>query len=193
MILHILISHSFAVASRSRITWLEDQLRTIMPDFDLSQGPQVNFSFLEGQMTTESVELQESASTSTNVNVSAPVATASPQSNGSKRPHSAVDELETDRPFSDEARSVAIDLGMLSLNSDSRQKHYLGSSSGLLFTRLIGAEAEQPRLDLARASRLRVTRRDPQLSPLEKSEEIATLHKKLQKVRNRASSNPVVV
>lgn len=30
-------------------------------------------------------------------------------------------------------------LGMLSLNSDSSQKHYLGSSSGLLFTDLIGA------------------------------------------------------
>jgi hypothetical protein len=32
-----------------------------------------------------------------------------------------------------------MNLGMLSLNVDSPQKHYLGSSSGLLFTNLIGA------------------------------------------------------
>jgi hypothetical protein len=41
--------------------------------------------------------------------------------------------------FTDEARSVALDLGLLTLNSDSRQTHYLGTSSGRLFTRLIGA------------------------------------------------------
>lgn len=41
--------------------------------------------------------------------------------------------------FADEARSVALDLGLLTLNSDSRQTHYLGTSSGRLFTRLIGA------------------------------------------------------
>jgi hypothetical protein len=35
-----------------------------------------------------------------------------------------------------------MDLGMLSLHSDSRQKHYLGSSSGLFFTNLIGADSE---------------------------------------------------
>lgn len=41
--------------------------------------------------------------------------------------------------FPEQAHSVAVNLGMLSLNSDSPQKHYLGSSSGLLFTHLIGA------------------------------------------------------
>ena len=60
----------------------------------------------------------------------------------SKRAYASVDESsEVDRPFSEEARSVALDLGLLSLNSDSRQKHYLGSSSGRLFTSLIGAES----------------------------------------------------
>lgn len=34
---------------------------------------------------------------------------------------------------------MALNLGMLSLNSDSSQRHYLGSSSGVLFTNLIGA------------------------------------------------------
>jgi hypothetical protein len=41
-----------------------------------------------------------------------------------------------------EARSVAIDLGMISLHSDSRQQSYLGSSLGLLFSGLIGADGE---------------------------------------------------
>lgn len=59
-------------------------------------------------------------------------------------PFASMEEQEVERPVSVEARSVAIDLGMLSLHSDSRQKHYLGSSSGLLFMKLIGAgNAEQ--------------------------------------------------
>lgn len=59
-----------------------------------------------------------------------------------KRPYDSVENSEVERPLSFEARSVAIDLGMLSLHSDSRQKHYLGSSSALLFMKVIGAGAE---------------------------------------------------
>ena len=59
-----------------------------------------------------------------------------------KRPYDSVEKSEIERPLSFEARSVATDLGMLSLHSDSRQKHYLGSSSGLLFMKLIGASTE---------------------------------------------------
>lgn len=55
-----------------------------------------------------------------------------------KRSFSSMIEEQQVRPFANEARSVAIDLGMLSLNSDSRQTHYLGASSGRLFTSLIG-------------------------------------------------------
>lgn len=44
-----------------------------------------------------------------------------------------------DESFPEKAHSVAVDLGMLSLNADSSQNHYLGSSSGLLFANLIGA------------------------------------------------------
>lgn len=44
-----------------------------------------------------------------------------------------------DETFPEKAHSVAVDLGMLSLNADSSQNHYLGSSSGLLFANLIGA------------------------------------------------------
>lgn len=58
-----------------------------------------------------------------------------------KRSHSTM-ESDASLPVSANARSVAIDLGMLSLQSDSRQKHYLGSSSGLLFTKLMGLDNE---------------------------------------------------
>lgn len=59
-----------------------------------------------------------------------------------KRSHSAM-ESDADSPLSAKARSVAIGLGMLSLQSDSRQKHYLGSSSGLLFAKLMSLDNEQ--------------------------------------------------
>ena len=36
-----------------------------------------------------------------------------------------------------DTRSVALDLGLLSLNPESRQVHYLGSSSGSLFASLL--------------------------------------------------------
>ncbi|KAJ3959506.1 hypothetical protein N0V92_003892 [Colletotrichum tropicale] len=56
-----------------------------------------------------------------------------------KRPAEAAGSYDHDEQFPDRAHSVAMNLGMLSLNSDSSQKHYLGSSSGVLFTNLIGA------------------------------------------------------
>lgn len=56
-----------------------------------------------------------------------------------KRTYSTLTEQPPQEGFPDEARSVALDLGLLTLNSDSRQTHYLGTSSGRLFTSLIGA------------------------------------------------------
>ena len=46
---------------------------------------------------------------------------------------------DTGEPFSEKAHSVAMNLGLLSLNSDSSQKAYLGSSSGVLFANLVCA------------------------------------------------------
>ncbi|EIT79609.1 hypothetical protein AO1008_04606 [Aspergillus oryzae 100-8] len=54
----------------------------------------------------------------------------------SKRSYSMAEGPEVEQP-------IFVELGMLSLHSDSRQKHYLGSSSGLLFTRLIGIDSER--------------------------------------------------
>lgn len=44
---------------------------------------------------------------------------------------------EDDDPIAEKVHSLAHSLGMVSLNSDSTQRHYMGSSSGVLFTDLI--------------------------------------------------------
>lgn len=59
--------------------------------------------------------------------------------NSRKRSAEPPGQADHDTLFPERARTIAMDLGMLSLNSDLPQKHYLGSSSGRLFTDLIGA------------------------------------------------------
>jgi hypothetical protein len=86
-------------------------------------------------------------------------------------------DSDADSPLSAKARSVAIDLGMLSLQSDSRQKHYLGSSSGLLFAKLMGLDNEQQSEQTAIQAR--------RLTPRRISDEIyESLYTKLRKVTN---------
>ena len=91
-----------------------------------------------------------------------------------KRSHSTM-ESDASLPVSVNARSVAIDLGMLSLQSDSRQKHYLGSSSGLLFTKLMGLDNESSPAQSTPSTRL--------LAPPRVSDEIyKALYSQLQRV-----------
>uniref|UniRef100_A0A8H7KAI5 Zn(2)-C6 fungal-type domain-containing protein n=1 Tax=Bionectria ochroleuca TaxID=29856 RepID=A0A8H7KAI5_BIOOC len=117
----IVIPRNFATAARERIQWLETIIRDRLPDVDLRSGPQVDASLdLEAPETP-----------------ALPVATSAPRLS-QKRSADAV-QAEQDGSFPERAHSIAMNLGMLSLNSDSPQKHYLGSSSGLLFTNLIGA------------------------------------------------------
>ncbi|KAL2831339.1 hypothetical protein BJY01DRAFT_108442 [Aspergillus pseudoustus] len=120
------IPRDYAARCVARIQWLEGQIRLLDADFDLSLGPQVE-SLTAPENLPQGAREQSTASTR-------------------KRAHSVIRCSDQDR-MSDpaptvEARSVAMDLGMLSLHSDSRQKHYLGSSSGLFFTNLIGADSE---------------------------------------------------
>ncbi|KAL4926351.1 transcription factor domain-containing protein [Aspergillus undulatus] len=120
------IPRDYATRCHARIQWLEQQIKALDPDFDLSQGPQLAPSS------------SDAASDSSHPREPQPISTR-------KRPYAAVqasnsNEVSAPTPAA-EARSVAVDLGMLSLHSDSRQKHYLGSSSGLFFTNLIGAQA----------------------------------------------------
>lgn len=133
---------SFAVRCCDRIKWLEKKLGTLCPDFDLSQGPQVNADFVETLNTSQdgpSVAHGASATQRDTSELTLQEFLEVPVTN--KRSYSAM-ESDADSPLSAKARSVAIDLGMLSLQSDSRQKHYLGSSSGLLFAKLMGLDNE---------------------------------------------------
>ncbi|KAF2011517.1 hypothetical protein BU24DRAFT_282921 [Aaosphaeria arxii CBS 175.79] len=119
------IPRDFAANARARIEWLEDQVRRLSPEFNIHDGPRVDFSFLGGMATATQ---QKGPSPS-------PEFSAPP----TKRTFSStIEPPPAEDTFADEARSVALDLGLLTLNSDSRQTHYLGTSSGRLFTSLIG-------------------------------------------------------
>ena len=136
---------SFAVTARARIHWLEYEIKQMSPNFDISGGPRVDFQFLEDYEQVSSLHQPDQrfrTSSDTSLAIEArgrrSENAAEPESSTTKRPLPADHEQNSERPFTEEARSVAFDLGMLSLNSDSRQTHYLGSSSGRLFTSLVG-------------------------------------------------------
>lgn len=101
-----------------------------------------------------------------------------------KRSYSAMEESDVGSPLSVKARSVAIDLGMLSLQSDSRQQHYLGSSSGLLFTKLVGLDSEmQSPAETVALSSIVKSRRLPPRIPTEK---LKSIYRSLSKVRRHS-------
>lgn len=135
------IPRDFAANAQARIEWLESRLKTASPDFNLNDGPRVDFSFLEAaQFTT-----QPSSSSPDSRGLVQPVPKPSLETSmpPGKRVHSTIVDSHAQEPFADEARSVALDLGLLTLNSDSGQMHYLGTSSGRLFTKLIGAGSSE--------------------------------------------------
>ena len=143
----ICLLRSFASSAKSRIQWLEDVIRQHVPDFDLNSGPKVDVDHVDtaGQ-SPDSAMLGNNEMEGLGANVPPMHSTVTPHFERSeikssmKRSYSYAAESEKERQLSDEVRSVAVDLGMLSLNTDSRQSHYLGSSSGILFTRLIEAD-----------------------------------------------------
>ncbi|KAF2622140.1 hypothetical protein BU25DRAFT_215798 [Macroventuria anomochaeta] len=131
------IPRDFAANAKARIEWLEQHIRSLSPDFRFEDGPRVDFSFLDA---AGAISNQTAPSPSAR-DINSSNAASSPESCHTlgKRSRESVTDPAGPDAFADEARSVALDLGLLTLNSDSRQTHYLGSSSGRLFTRLIGA------------------------------------------------------
>ncbi|KAF4981502.1 hypothetical protein FZEAL_2687 [Fusarium zealandicum] len=130
----VVIPRNFVGATRARIQWLENIIKERAPDVDLRAGPQVDPSpDLETRPLDEEGHEEVDASPTPGT-VPVPVQRAS-----LKRSAQVSGQSDHDGSFPERAHSVAVTLGMLSLNSDSPQKHYLGSSSGLLFTNLIGA------------------------------------------------------
>ncbi|KAF9876830.1 hypothetical protein CkaCkLH20_05676 [Colletotrichum karsti] len=143
----LLVPRNFASAARARIQWLEDIIRQRLPDVDVSLGPQIDAfpdpkgsavagggGDHEDDVSTSSPRSGRACSQPTGRTLS-----LGSQRHSLKRPAESAGSYDHDEQFPDRAHSVAMNLGMLSLNSDSNQRHYLGSSSGVLFTNLIGA------------------------------------------------------
>ncbi|PYI05212.1 hypothetical protein BO78DRAFT_419869 [Aspergillus sclerotiicarbonarius CBS 121057] len=158
----IFIPRDFITQCCARIRWLEEQIRLLDREFDFTKGPSVNAA---------QVEMSSQPSPSITDNNNPPgISETQPQSCDKqpitgKRPHDFIEGLDLDRPLSAEASSVANVLGMLSLHSDSRQQHYMGSSSGLLFTKLIGADRNTQETSYTSQTGISYSRRSsPQLS-----------------------------
>ncbi|KAF4774650.1 hypothetical protein HER10_EVM0002030 [Colletotrichum scovillei] len=145
-----LLVRNFASAARARIQWLEEIIKQRLPDVDIAGGPQIDaFPDPKGSGVVGGGDHDEdnisTSSPRSGRGCSQPVPVGGTIVLGSQRPGSlkrtaeAAGSNDHDEEFPDRAHSVARNLGMLSLNSDSDQKHYLGSSSGVLFTNLIGA------------------------------------------------------
>ncbi|GME37064.1 uncharacterized protein LTHEOB_3319 [Neofusicoccum parvum] len=134
------ISRAFQQNAASRIEWLENIIRTRLPDVDLSAGPQLS--------TTEANSTSNPTSSESPVppreQPQAP-GLAIGQNRGIKRSHAAP-TLEHGQSASVEqsARTMALHLGLLSLDVNSSQVHYLGSSSGSLFTPMLQANRDDP-------------------------------------------------
>ncbi|KAH6691728.1 hypothetical protein F5X68DRAFT_166316 [Plectosphaerella plurivora] len=119
----VLIPRNFAAAAQARIQWLEEIIRGRLPDIDLNAGPKVDAPpDPRGSLVQPDGEIDMSSSTTSM----------------KRRADSDATSLAHET-FPEQAHSLSVNLGMLSLNSDSNQKHYLGSSSGRLFANLIGA------------------------------------------------------
>nr|XP_036581400.1 aconitate hydratase [Colletotrichum truncatum]KAF6789751.1 aconitate hydratase [Colletotrichum truncatum] len=143
----LLVPRNFASAARNRIQWLEDIIRQRLPDVDLALGPQIDAfpdpkGSAAGAGRGDNEDDISSSSPRSGRGSSQPMGrtlSLGSQRQSLKRPAEAAGSYDHYEQFPDRAHSVAMNLGMLSLNSDSSQKHYLGSSSGVLFTNLIGA------------------------------------------------------
>ncbi|KAI8656220.1 Fungal-trans domain-containing protein [Fusarium sp. Ph1] len=133
---NIVIPRNFVGAARARIQWLENIIRERAPDVDLQSGPQIEQA---PDIGSRSVDEGGNEEGDTSTTPAATIPSPALQTISRKRSAEASEQPDHDGSFPERAHSVAVNLGMLSLNSDSPQKHYLGSSSGLLFANLIGA------------------------------------------------------
>jgi hypothetical protein len=132
----IIDSSSFSQVAQARIQWLEDIIRERLPDVDLTDGPSVD---LAANPRTSGPGIQSHHGTFLNTSEEPPQSRNHAADLSLKRRSESTSSPSHQEAFADRAHSVAVNLGMLALNSDSSQKHYLGSSSGLLFTHLVGA------------------------------------------------------
>ncbi|POS75508.1 hypothetical protein DHEL01_v206102 [Diaporthe helianthi] len=166
----LLIPRNFGNAARARIEWLEQIIRDRLPDVDLNHGPQVNMR--SDQPLPTHVGHQAGVSPTRPADAASSSNFQQPRESGLlKRTADVSNMSDHDESFPEKAHSVAVDLGMLSLNADSSQNHYLGSSSGLLFANLIGASPRSAESSSVRdtGSRSFTLEDEPLLEPAHRS------------------------
>lgn len=179
---------SFGNAARARIQWLEQIIRDRLPDVDLNDGPQVNMR--SEQTLPTNINDQTGASPSRSPATPSSSILQQPRESGLlKRTADVSNMSDHDESFPEKAHSVAVDLGMLSLNADSSQNHYLGSSSGLLFANLIGASPRARDSPSAQETRSQsfVLEDEPLIEPARRS--FAVHYRALHQVLRQARAN----
>lgn len=123
----ISIPRAFLPDAQARLEWLEDVVKTQLPDFDLSAGPQIPDNAGD--------ENRIHSRHSSTIPTAAQDDSAGP-SIGTKRDF-AQSANGTYASIPKRARRMTADLGLFSLNPNGVQPQYLGSSSGSFFADLL--------------------------------------------------------
>ncbi|PVH85582.1 hypothetical protein DL98DRAFT_48820 [Cadophora sp. DSE1049] len=142
------IARGYTASATSRIAWLEDIIRTQLPHFNIDDGSffaatthsdiPISSYIPPGQSPVLSGPLGENQGESVSVSTEPTQSSSISDPRGRKRPLSNLyAPANRETSVEQDTRSVALDLGLLSLNAESRQVHYLGSSSGSLFASLL--------------------------------------------------------
>lgn len=123
----------FQLNAAARIEWLENIIRTRLPDVDLSAGPQLVNPDASTSSAPPAPPLDQAPASNLAIG----------QNRGIKRSYATPSqEHGPNTSVEQSARSMALHLGLLTLDVNSSQVHYLGSSSGSLFTPMLQANRE---------------------------------------------------
>lgn len=123
----------FLTDAQARLDWLENIVRTQLPDVDLSSAPRKPEEPLPGADNAQNDEENDEGRVLEPTNTTF---ASSSSASGTKRGAEAVG-LASSGPALKSARRMAMDLGLFSLHPNASQAHYLGSSSGSLFANLM--------------------------------------------------------
>lgn len=113
---------SSQVNAVARIQWLEDLIKSRLPDVDLACGPSVS---LPGPVSGSAK--------------GDPSHAASEDGRSNKRQRGPDQEHDLDATAAMRARFMAMQLGLFSLNGNASRLHYVGSSSGSFFASMLQA------------------------------------------------------
>jgi hypothetical protein len=123
----VAVPRAFLADAQARLEWLEDIVRTRLPDVDLNATPQV-FGGAAEPADHQAAQSPRDAITQPDSN-----------NESGRREKRSSDQAGNYSGFSvsKRARRMAADLGMFSLNPNGTQAQYLGSSSGSFFADLL--------------------------------------------------------